>query len=104
MLSSPLMMDHVRSYYQEKSLLAPRAGPAAKGKYIWRTRARRRRKRKAEMRLIKPKTRKRGSDEFAQEKEARPRAGGAEVKLVLRKQVPSAAGPGKFCLKRVAQG
>lgn len=111
MLSSPLMMDHVRSYYQEKSLRVPvvaRLGRESKGgvrgKYIRRTRVGGRRGREEEMKLIRPLIRKRNADELkVVRKMVAGSEAGAELKLVLTKDNQNKAGTGKFSLKRVSR-
>jgi hypothetical protein len=100
MLSSPLMMDHVRSYYQNKSenektsLL--RKEKLVKNKYIHRTRKRRREgcNVKRNGGLLKKRA-------FEEEKDSgRERM---EMKMVLMKQGDPKEGQGKFSLKRVSQ-
>ena len=111
MLSSPLMMDHVRSYYQEKSLNIPhltelKSQPLklVKGKYIWRTRTRRKGAPKKKMKLIKPLTRKRNSDEFKPvQGTVKNLNASSKLKLVLTKEHQNNEGVGKFSLKRVSQ-
>jgi hypothetical protein len=107
MLSSPLMMDHVRSYYQNQSLqilktetqpVGNRSQQILNGKYIKRTR-----KRRNKTILVTPLIRKRDSEEYDSTKKIINNSNvGSQLKLVLTKEHQNNQGLGKFSLKRVS--
>jgi hypothetical protein len=109
MLSSPLMMDHVRSYYQKQSLqnskpveskpLVQKSQKIVNRKYIKRTRKRKIKNKKNQMKLITPLIRKRDSEEYNLSNKMKI---GNELKLVLTKDHQNNQGLGKFSLKRVS--
>lgn len=105
------MMNHVRSYYQEKNVEALKSvgvstirSHSKKNKYIRRTRKAKNSGKNKLTSLVQPLSKKRNFADFSESHPAIKNLKiGGKMKLVLKKERNSDEGLGKFSLKRVSQ-